>query len=359
MNGQLIAEYTAGTTYFVHKDHLGSTRLMTKVDGTVYDSMDYLPFGEQIAGGTGTSHKFTGKERDAETASTSGGTDGLDNSQARYLGSRFGRFLSPDPENAGASPTNPQSWNMYAYVLNNPLILIDPTGMECVWDDRSYDANDDKDSGSSDKCSSLGGTWVDHSFFTNTTNNGIPWSSWSPNANSNLTCGGITAPAAPSGQSYTGNMLKDSTQNMSFAGFLRAVAPGGPQDFKNIPAYRSQMSYQDLAAAGNFNYGAAAAARNWTLTQTQQGAGAAAIATSFFTVAGAQIANVGINQANADTAFMRPPMPLIPTNGTAGPGNPFSPVRVNGLLTFGDQTQANENPQVVNGWLWGTLGCSQ
>jgi RHS repeat-associated protein len=133
MNGQLIAEYTAGTTYFVHKDHLGSTRLVTRVDQSLADNMDYLPFGEQITGGSSTTHKFTTKERDAETASTSGGTDGLDNSQARFLGSRFGRFLSPDPENAGASLINPQSWNMYAYVANNPLILIDPDGLDCIY----------------------------------------------------------------------------------------------------------------------------------------------------------------------------------------------------------------------------------
>ena len=32
-NQQLLAEYTGGTTYFVHQDHLGSTRLMTNVTG--------------------------------------------------------------------------------------------------------------------------------------------------------------------------------------------------------------------------------------------------------------------------------------------------------------------------------------
>jgi hypothetical protein len=40
-----------------------------------------------------------------------------------------GRFQSPDPANAGADPSNPQSWNGYSYVYNNPLSYTDPSGM--------------------------------------------------------------------------------------------------------------------------------------------------------------------------------------------------------------------------------------
>ena len=41
-----------------------------------------------------------------------------------------GRFLSPDPlGNFVATAADPQSWNMYAYARNNPLTLIDPTGL--------------------------------------------------------------------------------------------------------------------------------------------------------------------------------------------------------------------------------------
>jgi RHS repeat-associated protein len=64
---------------------------------------------------------FTGKERDAET--------GLDFFEARYFSSPQGRFMSPDPENAGVSPEDPQSWNAYAYARNNPLLYTDPDGM--------------------------------------------------------------------------------------------------------------------------------------------------------------------------------------------------------------------------------------
>jgi hypothetical protein len=68
---------------------------------------------------------------------------------------------------------------MYSYVLNNPLNALDPTGMECVWDDGSYDDWHDPHSGSANQCSGLGGTWVDHSYFQ--ANNLADWSS-QPNA---------------------------------------------------------------------------------------------------------------------------------------------------------------------------------
>jgi RHS repeat-associated protein len=63
--------------------------------------------------------RCTGKERDAES--------GLDNFEARYLGSSLGRFMSPDP--MGGDTNDPQSLNRYAYVRNNPLKLTDPTGL--------------------------------------------------------------------------------------------------------------------------------------------------------------------------------------------------------------------------------------
>lgn len=56
---------------------------------------------------------FTGKERDGET--------GLDFFGARYMSAAQGRFTSPDPMNLGGRIRYPQTWNMYAYTLNNPL----------------------------------------------------------------------------------------------------------------------------------------------------------------------------------------------------------------------------------------------
>jgi RHS repeat-associated protein len=85
------------------------------------------------------SRHFTGKPRDSES--------GLDNFTARFDSSSMGRFTSPDPLMSSAKVWDPQSWNRYAYVRNNPLILIDPTGMrevtaeECAKDKRCVTVN--------------------------------------------------------------------------------------------------------------------------------------------------------------------------------------------------------------------------
>lgn len=66
-------------------------------------------------------YRFTGKERDSET--------GLDYFGARYYGSNMGRFMSPDPVVMMRQKLlDPQQWNMYSYVRNNPLRLVDENG---------------------------------------------------------------------------------------------------------------------------------------------------------------------------------------------------------------------------------------
>ena len=117
-------------------DHLGTPRMIIDQTGALANVKrhDYLPFGEELVAGIGgrtigqgyvgdnNRFKFTTYERDAET--------GLDYAQARYYASTQGRFTSVDPHNAGAYPDYPQSWNAYTYARNNPLLYVDPDGLD-------------------------------------------------------------------------------------------------------------------------------------------------------------------------------------------------------------------------------------
>jgi RHS repeat-associated protein len=58
---------------------------------------------------------------------------GLDYFGARYFSGAQGRFTSPDPLLSSGRPWLPQSWNRYAYTLNNPLRYTDPLGLY-EWD---------------------------------------------------------------------------------------------------------------------------------------------------------------------------------------------------------------------------------
>ncbi|MGH9943547.1 MAG: RHS repeat-associated core domain-containing protein, partial [Pyrinomonadaceae bacterium] len=125
----------AGQTSWLVSDHLGTPRMVIDQTGNLagIKRHDYLPFGEEVGAGVGgrttgqgysqqdgVRQKFTGYERDDET--------GLDYAEARYYASAQGRFTSVDPSNVSMVPMNPQSWNRYAYVLNNPLAYVDENG---------------------------------------------------------------------------------------------------------------------------------------------------------------------------------------------------------------------------------------
>jgi RHS repeat-associated protein len=158
-SGKMVAEYsnnpatvsTARVSYLTN-DHLGSPRITTDKDGRVFSRRDFLPFGEELTsahssqrninyhyGEDGLRQKFTTYERDGETD--------LDFAEARMYNFQHGRFTAVDPYNIIFEKEDaedakegegqklftryllqPQNWNRYVYVWNNPLRNIDPTG---------------------------------------------------------------------------------------------------------------------------------------------------------------------------------------------------------------------------------------
>jgi RHS repeat-associated protein len=143
--GKLLATYDGATTtevvngvatvvsnlglHFHFDDPLGTRRVQTDYQGVVEKNCASLPFGDgESCAATPTEHLFTGKERDSES--------GNDYFGARYYSSVVGRFLSPD-WSAKIMPVpyakldDPQSLNLYAYLMNNPLTRFDANGHAC------------------------------------------------------------------------------------------------------------------------------------------------------------------------------------------------------------------------------------
>ena len=121
------AVYTSsGLSYYRHPDWLGSSRVASNTSRTLYYDGAYAPFGENYAETGTTDRNFTGRNQDLPPASTGDLYDFL----YREYHKIQGRWVSPDRAGISAvDPTNPQSWNRYAYVTDNPLALIDPYGL--------------------------------------------------------------------------------------------------------------------------------------------------------------------------------------------------------------------------------------
>lgn len=115
---------SGGTIVYQHRDHL-SPRLYTNSSGSDVGEQGTFPFGELwYQSGTTSNWVFTTYERDPES--------GNDNALARSYANSQARFLSPDPERG--DPSNPQSWNRYAYVGNDPINVTDSTGKNWLFD---------------------------------------------------------------------------------------------------------------------------------------------------------------------------------------------------------------------------------
>ncbi|HEY2496730.1 MAG TPA: RHS repeat-associated core domain-containing protein [Candidatus Angelobacter sp.] len=139
---------STGNPYYYLSDHLGSTAVVSSGDGkAVQWEADYFPFGslrQVFTNIAGNNYDFTGYEYDSDT--------GYNYANVRFEAGRWGRFLSADPYLGSINITNPQSLNRYAYVTNNPMNLVDPSGMDddlcddaansCRWDSNGLEPLD-------------------------------------------------------------------------------------------------------------------------------------------------------------------------------------------------------------------------
>ena len=144
VGGKMVAEYGGlqstdeGGVKYVLQDWQGSSRAIVSNSGFVQARMDYTAFGEEIYSGTGQrttaqgfnavnnlNQKYAQTERDKAT--------GLDHTWFRKNENKAGRWTSPDPYGGSASVGNPQSWNKYGYVQNQPTNFVDPSGLLLIF----------------------------------------------------------------------------------------------------------------------------------------------------------------------------------------------------------------------------------
>lgn len=115
-----IAVTKAGSTFFCHQDGLGTVTDLTDSTGATAKSYSYDAYGKilESPGTLDQPYTYTGREFDSES--------GLYCLRARYYDPMVGRFLQADPLGIAAGV------NLYSYVSNHPLNLIDPSGLSPV-----------------------------------------------------------------------------------------------------------------------------------------------------------------------------------------------------------------------------------
>ena len=111
-----LVMYRGGLSYYYNADGLGSITSLTDASGQIAATYTYDSFGKLTAStGTVTNpFRYTGRELDSST--------GLYYYRARYYDAAVGRFVSNDPIRFRTGT------NFYMYVLNNPVLLVDPLG---------------------------------------------------------------------------------------------------------------------------------------------------------------------------------------------------------------------------------------
>jgi RHS repeat-associated protein len=120
--GQLVATQFRNAVYWTHQDPINKSQRLTDMWGNVVAGIELDPWGGETNRSWNTfyqPHRYTSWER---------GWTGDQSLFRRYHG-WFSRFAHPDPSDGSYNSTDPQSFNRYAYVQNDPVNFVDPSGL--------------------------------------------------------------------------------------------------------------------------------------------------------------------------------------------------------------------------------------
>ncbi len=119
----LIAHQDVSGYSTYHYDLRGSTVALTDSQGTVTDRYTYGAYGEILihSGTSDTAFLYNGRDGVLTEA------NGLYYMRARYYAPELKRFINADTKKGAIN--NSKTLNVYAFVLGNPISMVDPSGM--------------------------------------------------------------------------------------------------------------------------------------------------------------------------------------------------------------------------------------
>lgn len=119
-NGRILQQAGAVDSAYFLGDALGSVRQMVDSSGEITLTKSYEPYGKVVSslGNDSSAYGYTGEMQDAST--------GMVYLRSRFYSSQTGRFITKDIWQGDYF--TPQSINGWLYVLDNPILYIDPSG---------------------------------------------------------------------------------------------------------------------------------------------------------------------------------------------------------------------------------------
>jgi len=132
--GQLVCEETVEGVRYMQSDQVGTPNRVLDKDGNIIGLSKTLPFGERFGKvGYSSIRRYTNHEETNDCAIYM---------QARTYLPAYGKFAQVDPA-YDQTKDDPESWNLYNYVTNNPVTHTDPDGRETK---TTVTENEDKNS---------------------------------------------------------------------------------------------------------------------------------------------------------------------------------------------------------------------
>lgn len=123
LGGQMVGIQSNNAVTWVHQDPVNKSQRLTNASGTVTSTIELDPWGANTNRSVNSAfqpHRFTSYEHDS---------DGGEDAMMRRYASYWSRFSQPDPYDGSYSLADPQSFNRYAYVHNDPVNFVDPSGL--------------------------------------------------------------------------------------------------------------------------------------------------------------------------------------------------------------------------------------